>query len=61
MKQQSPADEKTRKRRKRVAVRMKDIALDMGLSTVTISKALRGHQWDSAGQYHALQRGLATA
>jgi LacI family transcriptional regulator len=25
------------------AVRMKDIAQDMGLSTVTISKALRGH------------------
>jgi LacI family transcriptional regulator len=32
-----------RKRLNGAPVRMKDIALDMGLSTVTISKALRGH------------------
>lgn len=31
------------KSRKAAPVRMKDIARDMGLSTVTISKALRGH------------------
>lgn len=43
MKKQPSADEKARKRSKQVAVRMKDIAQDMGLSTVTISKALRGH------------------
>jgi len=34
---------KTQTGRARLAVRMKDIAQDMGLSTVTISKALRGH------------------
>ena len=37
------ANEIPRKRRKGAAVRMKDIARDLGLSTVTISKALRGH------------------
>jgi LacI family transcriptional regulator len=37
------ADEEPRVRRKGAAVRMKDIARDLDLSTVTISKALRGH------------------
>jgi LacI family transcriptional regulator len=36
-------NEKQPKARKNVPVRMKDIAQDMGLSTVTISKVLRGH------------------
>ncbi|MGH9600123.1 MAG: LacI family DNA-binding transcriptional regulator [Terracidiphilus sp.] len=35
--------EKQRRSRKGISVRMKDIARDMGLSTVTISKVLRGH------------------
>jgi len=43
MKRLPSSDEKPRDRRKGAAVRMKDIARDMGLSTVTISKALRGH------------------
>jgi LacI family transcriptional regulator len=35
--------EKNSRPRKNTPVRMKDIARDLGLSTVTISKALRGH------------------
>ena len=35
--------QKSTRQRKNTPVRMKDIARDLGLSTVTISKALRGH------------------
>jgi LacI family transcriptional regulator len=37
------SSEKQRRVHKNTPVRMKDIARDLGLSTVTISKALRGH------------------
>jgi LacI family transcriptional regulator len=43
MKTGTAGGEEQRKARKGAAVRMKDIARDLGLSTVTISKALRGH------------------
>ncbi|MGO9338112.1 MAG: LacI family DNA-binding transcriptional regulator [Terracidiphilus sp.] len=43
MKSLPAGEQKPRNKRKSAAVRMKDIAHDMGLSTVTISKALRGH------------------
>jgi LacI family transcriptional regulator len=43
MKSLGGRDRRSRSGREGAAVRMKDIAEDMGLSTVTISKALRGH------------------
>jgi LacI family transcriptional regulator len=43
MKTGKAGGEERRKARKGGPVRMKDIAQDLGLSTVTISKALRGH------------------
>jgi LacI family transcriptional regulator len=43
MKRSSSGKPEERKNRKSAPVRLKDIARDMGLSTVTISKVLRGH------------------
>jgi LacI family transcriptional regulator len=43
MKRSSSGKQEERKNRKSTPVRLKDIARDMGLSTVTISKVLRGH------------------
>ena len=43
MKRSSGGKQEERKNRKSTPVRLKDIARDMGLSTVTISKVLRGH------------------
>lgn len=43
MKRSKGGKEEERKNRKGTPVRLKDIARDMGLSTVTISKVLRGH------------------
>jgi LacI family transcriptional regulator len=43
MKRPSRSKQDERKNRKSAPVRLKDIARDMGLSTVTISKVLRGH------------------
>jgi LacI family transcriptional regulator len=43
MKRSSASKQEERKNRKGTPVRLKDIARDMGLSTVTISKVLRGH------------------
>jgi LacI family transcriptional regulator len=43
MKKQSEGNERERKAPKNTPVRLKDIARDLDLSTVTISKVLRGH------------------
>ncbi len=43
MKHSSSGKDEEKKARKSAPVRLKDIARDMGLSTVTISKVLRGH------------------
>jgi hypothetical protein len=56
MKNLRVCEEEERKVRRDALVRMKDIARNIGLSTVTISKVLRGHS-DISEKHHALPDG----